>query len=128
MGASIGLVATLKIELINSDIGLYPLIQNDFNKYKCGFKALEYMVMKLPVVSSDIAFNAQIVLDNTTGLIARSEEQWLESLELLIEDQQKRTRMGEAGYNHLKENYSTAVIANTIHHILSNANDTKVST
>ncbi len=115
-------------ELATSDIGLYPLIENDFNKYKCGFKALEYMVMKLPVVSSDIAFNAQIVLNNKTGLIATTEDQWLESLNSLIEDKLKRTTMGEAGYSHLQASYSTTVIANTIHHIISKTNDTKIST
>ena len=46
-------------DLNNVDIGVYPLINNDFNSFKCGFKALEYrieMIIIIITVNKDILF------------------------------------------------------------------------
>jgi glycosyltransferase involved in cell wall biosynthesis len=78
------------------DIGLYPLIDNDFNIYKCGFKALEYMATGIPVVSSPVGINADIIRAGEDGLLATSCEEWVNALSELISDAEKRRKMGEA--------------------------------
>ena len=92
--------------LSDIDIGLYPLLPNDFNQYKCGFKALEYMAMGIPVVSSDVAENRDILQQNVTGLFARSEDDWVESLRYLIEHQTERVLMGQRGKQRVIAQYS----------------------
>lgn len=93
------------------DIGLYPLIVNDSNIYKCGFKAIEYMAIGIPVVSSPVAFNVDIIAHGEDGLLADSKEEWTSALSELICDVEKRRQMGEAGRKKVEEHFSTAQAA-----------------
>lgn len=102
------------------DIGVYPLIENNSNKYKCGFKALEYYAKGIPVVSSNVAMNKDIVLHEETGFIVNTTEEWISALEALIKDAQLRKRMGEAGHKHVKENYAIEKIAARFEEIVRN--------
>ena len=96
------------------DIGLYPLLPNDFNQYKCGFKALEYMAMKIPVVSSDVAENREIIQSGVDGLFARSPQEWTQQLSYLINDKPARLAMGERGREKIEQQYSIARAAESI--------------
>jgi glycosyltransferase involved in cell wall biosynthesis len=93
------------------DIGLYPLVENPVNHFKCGFKALEYMACGLPVVSSDVTINAEIVTHAKNGYIASNTNDWLEALTLLIESTELRMKLGLLGRIKVKEVYSTAYAA-----------------
>lgn len=105
-------------ELNKLDIGLYPLIENDFNKFKCGFKALEYFALKIPVVSSDIAMNREIIEHNVNGFFANNTHEWIEKLTLLIQDKSLRYQFGLAGYSLVQEKYTIAITANKILEII----------
>jgi len=100
--------------LSDIDIGVYPLVNNDFNSYKCGFKALEYMAMKIPVVSSPITVNKEIVLDNVNGFLVNSTQEWIGALEDLITNSVKRNTFGINGYNKIVSEYSTKATARLI--------------
>jgi glycosyltransferase involved in cell wall biosynthesis len=98
---------SVSVALSDVDIGLYPLLPNDFNQYKCGFKALEYMAMKIPVISSDIVGNRGIIDNGVTGFFAHSQEDWIEKLECLLTNEKLRTSMGNAGRRKIESKYST---------------------
>jgi glycosyltransferase involved in cell wall biosynthesis len=102
------------------DIGLYPLIENKINSYKCGFKALEYYAKGIPVVSSDVTMNREIVLDGKTGFLARTSEEWYVYLKRLIENPGLRQEMGNKGYEHVKEHYEISKIAKRFTEIIEN--------
>ena len=102
--------------LSDIDIGLYPLLPNDFNQYKCGFKALEYMAMGLPVISSDVAENREIVEHGVTGLFARSPEDWVQQIEYLLDDEMARLEMGRQGREKVEQQYSVVGAAETVLH------------
>lgn len=91
----------------NFDIGLYPLLDNEFNTYKCGFKALEYMAIGIPVVSSPVAINVDIITPGRNGLLAASKEEWTSALSGLICDAERRRLMGKAGRKKVEEHFST---------------------
>lgn len=93
------------------DIGLYPLLQNEFNKYKCGFKALEYMAMGVPVVSSDVAENREIVIEGENGFFAYGSDEWRDALGQLVADASLRRRFGVNGRKLVEERYSVRVAA-----------------
>ncbi|MFC1775869.1 glycosyltransferase family 4 protein [Pseudomonadota bacterium] len=129
-----GAISGLEIEFVDSiewsdpnavskaigdfDIGLFPLLPNDFNKFKCGFKALEYMATGIPVVASPIAINSEIVSHGEDGLLATSETDWINALSDLIESPQLRKDMGRAGRLKIESSFSVVQIAERIRNIL----------
>ena len=95
-------------DLLKMDIGIMPLPNDEWTKGKCGFKALQYMAMKIPAVVSRVGVNDTLVDHGVNGFHATSNEEWLESLMLLINDKILRTKMGEAGRKKIIAQYSIA--------------------
>lgn len=102
------------------DIGLYPLLPNDFNRYKCGFKALEYMAMGIPVISSYVAENTEIIEHEVTGLFAQSKKDWVDSIAFLIGDRYVRREIGRRGRAMVNERYS---VIQASHKLLSSVGE-----
>lgn len=91
---SFGKIKKAKVEVIDSidwadpmavpavinefDIGLYPLLNNAYNQYKCGFKALEYMAMEIPVLASPVGENKFIIENEIDGFLVSDEKGWIE--------------------------------------------------
>lgn len=73
-------------ELSRITIGIMPLLTNEYNKGKCGFKLVQYLSMKKPVIGTGLGVNTQII--NGNGIIAESEEEWIEALEKLLFDRE----------------------------------------
>lgn len=71
-------------EMANFTIGIMPLINTEFNRGKCGFKLIQYLNMKKPVVASPVGVNKEIVYGN--GILADKEEEWVDAIELLLYD------------------------------------------
>ncbi len=111
--------AAVAAEISRFDIGLYPLTGNVFNIYKCGFKALEYMALKIPVVASPVGENGYIIDDGTEGFLAVDGEQWYRKLRALVENEQTRLSMGEAGRKKVEEKYSLDVTAGKVADIIN---------
>lgn len=93
------------------DIGLYPLLNNEYNQYKCGFKALEYIAMEVPVVASPVGENKFIVENGKDGFLTSNEREWVENLSYLIENEDVRKKMGKIGRIKVEKNYSLDVCA-----------------
>ena len=49
------------------DIGLMPLIDDEFQRYKSALKALQYMAVGIPALVSPIGINSSIVEDGVHG-------------------------------------------------------------
>jgi len=93
-------------QLQEIDIGLMPLLDDEWSKGKCGFKALQYMAMQAVPVVSPVGVNKEIVHDTINGFWADNSEDWYRKLSLLIEDQALRLKMGEKARQSVKETYS----------------------
>lgn len=93
------------------DIGLYPLLDTDFNRHKCGFKALEYMAKGIPVVASPVGANPAIISEGRDGWLPDSVEDWRHSLTGLIDHPEQRLAMGRAGRDKVERGYSTGEVA-----------------
>ena len=93
------------------DIGLYPLIETEFNIYKCAFKALEYMATGIPVVASDVGANGDVVTHGSDGLLVNSAQEWTEALSRLITDEAERHRLGRSGRTKVEDYYSSKALA-----------------
>lgn len=98
-------------ELHQFDIGVMPMPDDAWARGKCGFKALLYMSVGIPVVASPVGVNCDIVRDGVNGFLATTEEEWTGTLSRLIDDRALRERLGGAGRRIVEQEYSVAVQA-----------------
>ncbi len=88
------------------DIGLMPLMDDPWSHGKCGLKILQCLATGVPVVCSPAGINKEIVEDGVHGFWANTQEEWIEKLEILINDHGLRKRMGMEGRKRVIEHYS----------------------
>ncbi len=93
-------------DLQEIDIGLYPLPKTEWVMGKGGLKALQYMGLGIPVVSSRIGACLEFIRDDANGFLADSDEEWVEKISLLIEDADLRRRIGLEGRKTVEERFS----------------------
>lgn len=88
------------------DIGIMPLLDDPYQRGKCGCKILQYMSAALPVVASPVGINARLIHHGTRGLLARSPHDWRKSVATLIAEPELRRAMGVAGRAFVEQHYS----------------------
>ncbi len=93
-------------DLSQMDIGIMPLTDDKWAQGKCGFKALQYMAMEIPVVASPVGVNTMIINHGFNGYLANNVEDWVNYLKLLIEDTSARKETGRLGREEVLRNYS----------------------
>ena len=88
------------------DIGIYPIVEDDWSVGKSCFKAVQYMAVGVPFVVSPVGACNEIAESNQTHFVARTEEEWYAHLSRLLSDGALRRRMGEAGRTYAVKHYS----------------------
>ena len=88
------------------DIGLMPLSNTERSRGRCGFKAIQYMAVGLPVVASPVGAAVEIIEHEKTGFLAHTEKEWEEALIRLSVDGNLRMRLGKAGRARVERLYS----------------------
>jgi glycosyltransferase involved in cell wall biosynthesis len=106
-------------DLCEIDIGLMPLPDDEWAKGKCGLKALQFMAMELPVVTSPVGVNTEIIDHGANGYLARSDDEWFERLSALIESAQLRQEFGCAARETVVAHYSVAAQRGTYLRLLN---------
>ena len=100
------------------DIGIMPLVDEPFERGKCGYKLIQYMACGLPVVASPVGVNRTIVQHGVNGFLADSPEEWKHALRTLLNDAALRQRMGAAGRARVEQHYCLQVTAPGLINIL----------
>jgi len=98
-------------ELQSCDIGVMPLRDDAYSRGKCGAKLLQYMGVGLPTVASPVGANQEIVHQEESGFLARTQDEWIEALARLIEDVDLRRQMGQVGRQVVEREYALSRIA-----------------
>jgi glycosyltransferase involved in cell wall biosynthesis len=80
------------------DIGLCPLLADDFNKRKTPIKAMEYGMAQAAVVASPTLYRDLV---GGKGTIARSESDWEAAIAAYIQDADLRGRHARALHHHV---------------------------
>ena len=96
------------------DVGLYPIIPDEWSAGKSGFKSIQYMAVGIPFVVTPFGAAAEIGEAGATHLTASTEAEWHAALARLVEDAHLRRRMGEAGRRHALEFYSVPAQADKL--------------
>ncbi|CAR42306.1 glycosyltransferase [Streptococcus uberis] len=74
-------------DLSQLTVGIMPLKDDEFNRGKCGFKLIQYLNMKKPVVGSNVGVNGEII--NNNGFVVNDIEDWFKNLETLLFNQEE---------------------------------------
>jgi glycosyltransferase involved in cell wall biosynthesis len=98
-------------DLQSLSIGLMPLSDDAYARYKCGFKLLQYMGVGVPSVASPIGVNVDIIQDGVNGYLANTSSEWFDRINRLVEDSALRARLGTQGRYTVETKYS---LANTL--------------
>lgn len=93
------------------DIGLYPIVEDDWSVGKSGFKAVQYMAVGVPFVTTPVGACAEIGEPLVTHLLAQTEDEWYAALSQLLTDEHLRRSLGAAGRRHAVERYTVAAQA-----------------
>lgn len=83
-------------------VGQYPYLKN------LSTKTYEYMLMKMPYITSDFAFNKLIVDKYNCGIAVDplDEKAVADAISFLVENKEEAKKMGENGYQLVKEKFS----------------------
>lgn len=88
------------------DVGVMPLVDDKFQRGKCGLKLLQYMAAGIPTIGSPVGVNQDIVLHGTTGFLADEQDEWFTALKALTTSTDLLPEMGQAGRNRCEQYYS----------------------
>lgn len=110
-------------ELSSSHIGIAPMHDDDWSRGKCALKILQYMAVGLPVISSAVGANAEVVESDRNGYLATSDAEWCERILELAENPDLRTRLGSEGRAKVQREYSLKPVfsrmISVLNHLLS---------
>ncbi len=93
-------------DLANFDIGIMPLVDDEWSRYKCGAKLLQYMATAVPSIASPVGVNREIIKQGINGFKASTTDEWTSSLNRLFGDKELRIRLGLEGRKTVVEDYS----------------------
>lgn len=99
------IVYPYKLACMNLDIGLCPIIENEFNSNKSAIKHFEYSVVKAATVASNMPPYSPVIKHGETGLLAK-ENEWFEAIEMLVLDKEKRERLAQNAFDNVHENHN----------------------
>ena len=107
-----------ELDLINSfDVGVMPLLDDEWARGKCAFKLIQYMACAVPVIASPVGANVEVI-NGACGLMASTPQEWENALRTLRDQPEKRRHMGQAGRERVISKYSLhqnlPVLANII--------------
>lgn len=93
------------------DIGIAPLLDNNFNRGKSNLRWLEYSALKIPTVASPLPDFDRVISHGQNGYLANSEDEWVMMLSKLIEDKNHRRSVGQSAHETIKRDFNVSKTA-----------------
>src|SRR4051812_10496258 len=104
-------IDTEQTQLSSFDVGIMPLWDSVWTRGKCGYKILQYMGVGTAVVASPVGVNSEIIRSGENGFLARTEDDWVQSIGHLIKNPEQRTQFGLRGRRLVEESYALSGFA-----------------
>ncbi|MBN2121096.1 MAG: glycosyltransferase [Candidatus Omnitrophica bacterium] len=102
------------------DIGLFPLLkENRFNLSRSPTKVFEYMAKNIPVIASRIGEAEHIIRSGDNGFLALNKDEFIFSMQTLIDKPGIRHALAEKAYEYVKDNYSLDILCQKFYRIFS---------
>jgi glycosyltransferase involved in cell wall biosynthesis len=97
-------------QLRQLDVGIMPLFATeDWDRYKCGLKLIQYMAAGIPAVAAPVGVNASIIDHGQNGFLAESNDDWATHLGTLAGDLALRKSIGNAARDSAAAKYSIEI-------------------
>ncbi|WP_339727638.1 glycosyltransferase family 4 protein [uncultured Gimesia sp.] len=112
-------------DLAAFDIGIMPLKDDEWSRFKCGLKLLQYMALGIPAVASPVGVNADIIEQGQNGFCACNEEEWYESLRQLLISHKLRKTLGLQGRKTVEASFDVAANSLVLKQYLEQSVDSK---
>ncbi|MCC9601168.1 glycosyltransferase [Stieleria sp. JC731] len=104
------------------DIGIFPMFKVDESLYRGALKSRIYMAAGCAVVGQKLGDNELLIEHDCNGRLAASDQDWIDSLRLLIADRQSRERIATAGLEKVRTEYSRDRCYDRLREVLLNVN------
>ncbi len=108
-------------ELSQLGVGIAPLPDTPWERGKCGVKLLQYMACDIPVIASPVGVHREIIHHGENGLLAKTPQEWRESLDALLHQPALREKLGQAGRRTVAERFDITVAAQKVAMVLKAA-------
>lgn len=92
-------------------VGLAPLPDDPWTRGKCGLKVVQTLARGRPVVASAVGVQCDQVLPGVTGFLARDDAEFVDGINALLRDPDRRRAMGRAAKEDARERWSVAAWA-----------------
>jgi glycosyltransferase involved in cell wall biosynthesis len=100
------------------DIGIAPLVDNNFNRGKSNLRWLEYSALKIPTVASPLPDFSRSIEQGKTGFLASDLDSWAKHLKELIASDSLRKEIGRNAYQSIKTNFNVRKTSTNYMHLL----------
>ena len=88
------------------DIGLSPMANQEWSRYRGGFKLIQYMACGAAIVASPLGIGDQVIRQGHNGFLATSPVEWRDAIERLVSDAHLRKAMAARGRQDAVGKYS----------------------
>ena len=107
-------------QMEKAHIGIMPLIDTQYTRGKAGFKLVQYLAAKLPIIGSNVGYNSEIVNVNNGFLIDEEKkmEQWKVAIYSLSCDINTWKKYSEAALKTFMDKFNPEKTVDTYNKIL----------
>ncbi len=101
-------------DLRRLEVGLLPVPLTAWAPHKLYLKLIQYMALGIPPVATPLGTNPLIIEEGRTGFLARSHEDWIRTVERLIENPELREEVGKRAAEAARARYTLQANAERI--------------
>ncbi|HKO89983.1 MAG TPA: glycosyltransferase, partial [Polyangiaceae bacterium] len=102
-----------------AEIGLMPLVDDEWSRGKCACKALQYLSQGRPVIASPVGVNRTLLEGRPYALLPESSADWEAAIASLAARRSELDGLGREGHSMVRASYSVDVWAQRLRTILS---------
>lgn len=96
-----------KLALMNLDVGLCPLVDNQFNRNKSAIKWMEYSLFNIATVASNIPPYKGVLTNNQDSLLVEeSKEAWVDAILSLYSNKSQMNRLASNAEANVRANHN----------------------
>jgi len=99
------------IEVPTWTVGIMPLQDTEWARGKCAFKMLQYFSAGIPVVTSPVGMNKNILDSEDVGFLAKNSKEWIDALTYILSHEKENNLLGRKAREFVELNFDLDIVA-----------------